>query len=52
MCVFRLEFDSIDTYKDKVAAIIGEEREIEVLKSDSFLVQGITYEENFQQGSC
>lgn len=47
VCVFRLEFDSIDTYKDKVAAIIGEEREIEALKSDSFLVQGITYEENF-----
>ncbi len=47
ICVFSLEFDSINTYKDKVASILGEERELTVLKADSFLSQGITYQENF-----
>ena len=47
ICVFSLEFDSVDTYKKKVENILGEEREISVLKGDTFLSQGISYEENF-----
>lgn len=47
ICVFKLGFDSIDTYRKKVAAILGEDREIEVFKGDTLLTQGILYEENF-----
>lgn len=47
VCVFQLEFDSIDTYKRKVAAIIGEECEIEIHKADSILAHGISYNEDF-----
>lgn len=46
-CVFKLEFVSIDDYKEKVAAILGEDRDIVVVKADSFLSKGISYEESF-----
>ena len=46
-CTFVLDFDNIENYKSKVSAIIGEDREIEVVKPEGVFVDGIEYEENF-----
>lgn len=48
LCTFNLEFDSVDTYKEKVFTILGEECEIIAVKADTFLSQGISYQEDFE----
>lgn len=47
VCVFTLAFDSMDTYKVKVVELLGEDREISVVRADTILAQGISYNENF-----
>lgn len=47
-CTFTLEFDSIETYKDKVTSLIGEDFDIHVVKADTVFANGISYNENFR----